>query len=63
MHLSVQSMIAVITLSRGYSNVLSLLQARLRWLAAVADSVRNLAGGSLIAALESAAAHGEPIVR
>ena len=38
-------------------------QVRLRWLAAVADSVSDLAGGKLLSALEAAAAHGQPLVR
>lgn len=39
------------------------LQVRLRWLASVADAVSSLSGGRLLAALESAAAHGQPLVR
>ena len=39
------------------------MQVRLRWLAAVAESVAHLSGGHLLAALEAATAHGQPLVR
>lgn len=41
----------------------SVLQVRMKWLAAIADSAADAAGGQLLATLEAAAAHGQPIVR
>lgn len=46
-----------------YRGTSSDLQVRMRWLAAIADSAASAAGGKLLATLELAAAHGQPVVR
>lgn len=35
----------------------------MKWLTAIADSAANAAGGQLLASLELAAAHGQPVIK